>query len=300
VHHIAFVTSAALSQLTDDDRIAAEALTRKGARVTPVVWTGAEQARRFDAVVIRSPWDYTQNAEAFRGWLEDHREAPLYNGYEVLRWNMDKRYLLDLAAQGASVIPTLVFDRSAQVDLASIIEDRSWPTVVVKPLISAAGNRTFTATLSKLATAQADLDTLLRDGGVLIQPFAEGVAEEGEWSVIYTGGEYSHTVLKRAAPDDFRVQAKWGGTVGAADPTAELISVADRVLAATRQLLVDPDLLYARVDLVRCNGVYAVMEVELIEPELFFRFAPGSGDRFAEALLSRLRGRSPRAASAAL
>lgn len=297
---IAFVTSEALSNLTEDDRLAAEALARNGASVTPLVWSNGIVRDRFDAVVIRSPWDYTQHADAFAAWLEKHRNAPLYNSFEALRWNMDKRYLLDLAASGADVIPTLVYDRGASVDLGAILRDREWTTAVVKPLISAAGNRTFTVTAETQATAQARLDELLRQDAVLIQPFAEGIREEGEWSVIYIGGEYSHCVLKQAAPDDFRVQTKWGGTVSGAEPTTEVLATADRVMAAANGLLVDPDLLYARVDLVRYNGVYAVMELELIEPELFFRFAPESAGSFAEALLSRLRGRRRHAARAAL
>jgi len=301
VSRIAFVTSEALSNLTEDDRRAAEALARRGAAVTPVVWTKSPRLDRFDAVVIRSPWDYSQQPRLFDDWLEAARSAPLLNSYEVLRWNVDKRYLTDLAAAGASVIPTLVYDRYARVNLEAIVRDRGWSRVVVKPLISAAGNRTFTAMAGDLAAAQAELAVLLADVGVLIQPFAEGIADEGEWSLIYLGGEYSHCVLKRTAADDFRVQAKWGGTVGRAEPGAAVIEAAERALAAAGAILVDADLLYARVDLVRCNGVYSVMELELIEPELFFRFAEESADRFADALLSRLRGkRTRRAAPAAL
>jgi len=265
-----------------------------------VVWTRDRTNGRYDAVVIRSPWDYSLQPDLFKKWLEDQRGAPLFNSYEVVRWNLDKRYLLDLAANGANVIPTIVCDRGTSADLASIMAERNWPGVVVKPLISAAGNRTFSATGRNVSAAQAELNALLKDGGVLIQPFAEGIRDEGEWSVIYFGEDCSHCVLKRSAPDDFRVQEKWGGTVGPAEPTPEVLQAAERALTAARALLVDRDFLYARVDLVRCNGVYSVMELELIEPELFFRFAPGSADRFADALLARLRGRRKRPAPAAL
>ncbi|MCS7001796.1 MAG: hypothetical protein NZ518_03005 [Dehalococcoidia bacterium] len=259
-----------------------DALARAGLRADAWAWDDPtapwDQTR---LAIVRATWDYHQRLDAFLGWIDQvERVTTLWNPPAVMRWNSHKRYLRDLAARGVPVVPTVIVRPDAAVMVAAVAEAVGWTTVVIKPAVSLGAHRTARFAAND-PNAQAHLQSVLAEGDALLQPFLDSVAVDGETSLVHFDGAFSHAVLKRPAPDDFRVQATYGGVVAHYAPTSAELRVADRALAAVGRRVP-----YARVDLVPYRGRRAVMELELIEPALFFALAPGSVDRFA-ALIAR-------------
>jgi glutathione synthase/RimK-type ligase-like ATP-grasp enzyme len=280
---IAFVTHAGLPGLSNDDRLAVAELTRLGAEVEAAVWNdpGVRWAS-YDRVVIRSCWDYHLRPDAFLDWLArlEGDGVSLWNPAPVVRANVDKGYLVDLAAAGIPVVPTMRLERGERADLSGLLAERSWDEAVVKPSVSASAFRTRRVRREEAAAAQADLEEMLVASGVLIQRFLLEIQTRGEWSILFFGGEYSHAVLKRPKAGDFRVQEELGGSSVLERPASALVEQARAVVAA-----IPMPWLYARVDGVEIEGVFTLMELELIEPALFLGWDPQAPARFAQAIL---------------
>lgn len=280
---IAFATHGGLPSLSDDDRLAVAELDRLGAGVEAAVWDdpGVRWAS-YDRVVIRSCWDYHLRPGAFLDWLGqlERDGISLWNPASVIRANVDKGYLVDLAAAGVPVVPTARLERREEVDLAGLLAEHGWEEAVVKPSVSASAFRTRRVRREDAAAAQADLEEMLEASGVLVQRFLPEIQTRGEWSFIFLGGEYSHAVLKRPKTGDFRVQEELGGSSILERPEPALVEQA-RAVTAT----IPVPWLYARVDGVEIGGVFTLMELELIEPLLFLGWDPQAPARFAEAIL---------------
>ena len=236
--------------------------------------------------VIRSPWDYVDHLDEFLDWAARVNESTeLWNPLELLRWNTHKAYLLDLAARGAPVVPTVVLLGGSAASLDGIGDARGWNTVVVKPAVASGGKGARRAEVGD-PDAQRHLDELLAQGDVLVQQFAPAVEHEGEWSVVLVDGEVAHAVRKWPAAGDYRVQYEWGGHSEVATPSASLAELATRVY----DVLPAPAL-YARIDVVSIAGGWHVMEVEVTEPALWLDDAPATTRLLADAIEARL---SPR------
>lgn len=283
MNRIAFATHSGLPGLSDDDRLAVAELGRLGARVEAAVWDDpGVRWDRYDRVVIRSCWDYHLHPEAFLDWLGrlERDGVSLWNPAPVVRANVDKGYLVDLAAAGVPAVPTVRLEPGETADLPGLLAERSWDEAVVKPSVSASAFRTRRVRREDAAAAQAELEELLEVSGVLVQRFLPEIQTRGEWSFIFLGGEYSHAVLKRPKTGDFRVQEELGGSSVLERPAPMLVEQA-RAVAAT----IPSPWLYARVDGVEIEGVFTLMELELIEPLLFLGWDPKAPARFAEAIL---------------
>lgn len=291
MNRIAFVTYAGLPGLSNDDRLAAAELTRLGAAVDAVVWDdSAVRWGSYDRVVIRSCWDYHLRPAAFLNWLArlEADRVSLWNPAPVVRANVDKGYLVDLAAAGVPVVPTVRLERGEKADLPGLLAERGWDEAVVKPAVSASAFRTRRVQRedADTAAAQADLEEMLAASGALIQRFLPEIQTRGEWSFLFLGGEYSHAVLKRPKTGDFRVQEELGGSSVLERPEPALVDQA-RAVTAT----IPRPWLYARVDGVEIGGVFTLMELELIEPALFLGWEPEAPARFASAILNSGNGR---------
>ena len=210
--------------------------------------------------------------------------VPVWNSPSLVRWNADKRYLLDLASRGIATVPTMIAaGRTVAGDVEEIAAARGWSRVAVKPAISASGQDTYALRPSFDAAARAKVESAAIGGSILVQLFADEVARDGEFSFTFIDGVLSHATLKRAAAGEFRVQTDHGGSVEHIDVPEELAHHAQRVLGA---LPATP--LYARVDGISRGGTFLLMELELIEPNLFLGFSPGAVERFAGAIKKRL------------
>ncbi len=285
---VAFVTYRQEPGITADDALAADALGLAGVTVTPAVWDdpGVDWSG-FDAVVVRSTWDYHLKADQFQRWLRGFiaSGARLWNPPGPVLWNTNKRYLLDLAGRGVNTVPTEYLTGGAGPDLKAVLARRGWDEAVVKPAVAVGSHDAWRTSRAAAEADQARFAAQLGARDVLVQRFMPEVVSGGEWSLVYLGGAYSHAVLKRPASGDFRVQEHLGGSSSPAEADRALIEQARSALDA-----VGEPLLYARVDGVERDGRLVLMELEIVEPSLFLGLAPGAGRRFAEAILRWLRG----------
>ena len=283
---IAFATSKALKALTDDDRLAVPPLKARGIEVVPAVWNDPKVAwDSFDLVVVRSPWDYMHHGDAFRQWFTtlDRAGVPVQNPTSVLRWNLDKTYLQWIEERGGSVVPTEWVEKGGSVGLAEVLKRRGWGRAVVKPTVSGGAVDTWIIDQGTAAADQPKILPILARCGLMIQPFLAEIETDGELSMLFYNGKYSHAVRKRPKSGDFRVQTDHGGTVEPATPSVGTLREAQRIVDLRGE-----DLLYARVDGVVVGDEFLLMEYEVLEPQIFLPYHPQAADRFAEAVASYL------------
>ena len=282
---LALATSVLVPGIHPDDGYLAACLRARGVEPVACVWNDpAVDWAGFDAVLVRSTWDYFQHYAAFLRWL-DRLPVPLINDRALVRWNSDKRYLLDLAGHGVDIIPTRL---AAAAELPACTRAMAGQELIVKPTVSGTAWHTVRGRPGEPAF-QAALAALPPDFSYLVQPFLAEVLEEGEWSLLFFGGHYSHAVIKRPAAGDFRVQSDFGGTSQLAEPPGHVLASAQRALAATAALG-HADIAYARVDGVVAGGGFRLMELEMIEPYLHLGVRPEAAERFAAQLCERLAG----------
>jgi len=274
---IAFATCSTYPGLAKDDTALAAALSAAGYHVTPAAWDDpAIDWSRYDAVIIRSTWNYHLQPAAFLAWLrqlESHR-LHIANPVDILEWNMDKKYLKDLENIDIPLPPTLFLEKDDNADLDAIFQDTGWQKAVIKPCISATAYNTW---ITQPHTAIPDTTTLTRlldTGSYMIQEYMEEIATDGEYSLIFFGQQYSHAVKKSAKEGDFRVQEQYGGHSLPTRPDPSIIRQATAILDKTIPFDTSPRLLYARVDGVMHKGIFTLMELELVEPSLFFNDNP--------------------------
>jgi glutathione synthase/RimK-type ligase-like ATP-grasp enzyme len=274
---IALTTAAHLPQMSDDDRVLLEALVDRGFDAQPVIWNSGADWSAYDVVVTRSIWDYHSHYPQFLAWLDalDASGACLYNPTSLERWNSDKHYMVDLERRGVRITPTRVVERGAGCTLASVIAETGWQRIVVKPTVGSTGYETWQTDAPITAEAEARFAAQIANMDVLAQEFVTGV-KHGERSFVFIGGEYTHCVLKKAAGDEFRVHIEWGGTVERIHPPQEQVDWARSVVA-----VVDQPWMYGRVDAVTNEmGELVLMELEMLEPELFFAYNAEAVDAF--------------------
>jgi glutathione synthase/RimK-type ligase-like ATP-grasp enzyme len=202
------------------------------------------------------------------------------NDTDLIRWNGDKRYLLELRERGVAIVPSQV---AAGACLREVVAGLDGQEIVIKPTVSATALHTIRGIAGSEQLSRAIDD--LPDDVYLVQPFLPEILSEGEWSLIYLDGEFSHAVIKRAADGDYRVQDDFGGTADLADPAPAVRAAADAVLSAVDSR-VSP--VYARVDGVVAAGRFLLMEVELIEPYLFLPQHPAATAQLAATVAARL------------
>jgi glutathione synthase/RimK-type ligase-like ATP-grasp enzyme len=294
---IALITYSGVPAITTDDRLLRDALVARGAEVEARPWDAKTDWSCYDRIVLRSCWNFHHLPGEFRGWIDDVRErhdGSLMNGPSLVQWSVDKRYLRDLEARGVAIVPTVwvsAEDGDCAPDLDALIASQGWDAgAVVKPAISATAHETWRVAPNDGRVHQARFGARVagRPSGVMVQPFLPEI-EDGEWSIIFLGGEFSHAVRKVPAAGEFRVQHDFGGSIERRDPDAALIEDARAVLRAAADATHTElaDILYARVDGVERAGRLLLMELELIEPVLFFAQAPGAAARMAELIVSR-------------
>ena len=285
---VALATYAGAPTLSRDDELLACALATLGIDALPAVWSSdTVRWQEFDAIVIRSCWDYHLQIGLFHAWLAylDSITVPVWNATDIVRWNSNKRYLLDLAARGIATIPTELVRGATSSGVERIAAVRAWPAFVVKPAVSASGHETHSFHAALSARDRAVIDRVASLGEILVQPFAPEVRRDGEWSLTFVEGVFSHATLKRAAAGEFRVQAEHGGSDGPIVPSDAVVRQAECAL-----LTLPETPLYARVDGILRDGAFLLMELELIEPNLYLENDSRAAVRLAAAIADRLPG----------
>ena len=279
----AFLSMDSLANFFAYDDMAFAPLKAQGWLAEQVSWRKPDvDWSQYAVVVVRSTWDYQSDAAAFLACLEkiEASGARLENPLALIKWNISKDYLRDLQQQGINIVPTLWFDTFDLQQLQHGFQHFACDQLVIKPLISANADFTYRLTPQSLIVVQDQLHQEFANRPFMLQPFLPAIVAEGEYSLFYFAGNYSHAILKRPKSGDFRVQEEHGGELHSITPCDEMLTCARHALAA-----LPADALYARIDLVRHQAEFALMEIELIEPSLYFNMDPAAAQRFADAFV---------------
>ncbi len=279
---VVLATCARLPTLHHDDGALLTALDARDVPVRILAWDDPSVDWAGAAlVVVRSTWDYVPRREEFVAWA--HRvdaATTLWNPADVIAWNTDKRYLRRMADAGVPTVPTRWLTRGAAASLLAVIDEAGWEHAVVKPAVSSGAIGAIRVRRRDARRHQDHLDGLLADGDVLVQPYLSRIEATGEVSVLWIDGEVTHAVRKRPAAGDFRVQEQFGGREEPIALDAGLARAVDEALAHAGD-----GCRYARIDLVEGPaGERWLIELELVEPRLFFRHAPAAAERLADAI----------------
>ena len=256
---VLLLTAAHLPELAADDQPLISAFANAGWDPRPAVWSGPIPDA--DLAVIRSCWDYTERLDDFLAAIDAiGRRMPLWNPAATVRWNADKRYLLELAGRGVATPPLLVTEPGSPHTLDGVMGALGSEQLVLKPVVGASGK----GVLRIDPADEAAWQHAVASAPMLVQRFVPEVVTDGEWSLMWFHGRFSHAVRKRPRAGEIRVKEEHGGTVEPAPPGAVMLRAAERALAA-----VPHPWHYARVDGVMSGGEFLIMELELIEPQLF-------------------------------
>lgn len=283
--HLALITYSGLPNGAESERLMLPYLAAANVETEIVDWRSPGcDFSKFDLIVLRSCWDYHLRVAEFIGWLQKVAQTtPVLNPIDAVLWNHNKFYLREVAALGIEIAPTIFVSHAKKLDeeQATI---RSWRNIVVKPAISASAHNTR---LMDAAALQAAHELVRKmNGPFLVQQFIPEIQDQGEISFVYIDGQFSHAALKRPAAGDFRVQREHGGSAALFHPDSALLNQADRIAAAVWRVR---DSLYCRIDAIARDGKLVLMELELIEPELFLGLAKGAAERFAKKIVARMR-----------
>lgn len=287
---LALVTCDDFADLDVDERLVLPALAARGVDVRVVRWTdGLDALGGVGAVVPRSCWDYHERPDAFAAWIDGLRtlDVPVWNPPHVLRWNLDKRHLLELEEAGHRVLSGRRVPAGSGASLADLLADAGWEEAVVKPAVSLGGWETRRVAAPVDAETSAWWSALSATHDLLVQRFAHEVVEEGEWSLVFLAGAFSHAVLKTPGAGEFRVHEEFGGGKRRVDPPLALVETAAAILDDCP----GPHL-YGRVDGVRPADApddFELMEVELLDPSLYLEQAPDAVERWADRLAKLVR-----------
>lgn len=286
---IALVSSAYARELDTDLPYLVRAFADRGVTAEIIDWDAADEDwTRFSSAVVRSPWDYHRRFDEFMAWVEHVSTlTTLWNPAEVLRWNLDKHYLAEMAAAGLDVIPTTYVEDAS--DIAAVF-DQLAGDVVVKPTVSAGANNSWRHTDDPDGAERHVREILALGKSVMVQPYQRFIDDKGETGLLYFGGVFSHAFRKGAiltagelVHNDLYVEEE----IAARTPTDQERELGDRVVAwISRRFGSAP--LYARVDMVKGQrGIPVLMEVEMAEPSFFLHVSPGAPERFVAATLAR-------------
>lgn len=292
----AFLTMQDPGDFVTDYDLGIPPLTELGWHVDLVPWRDPSiDWNAWDAVYICTPWDYLDDPELFVRVLEsiDASSAVLVNDIALVRWTLEKSYLADIEARGAAIVPSTWHERIDAREIESFFERHATGRVVIKPLIGANAADTFVLERPVGRTQCAELMALYRDRRYFVQPYLDAIETEGEYSLFYLGGEFSHAIQKTPTQGDFRVQEEHGASIVAVEPPPGLLKTSARVMQ-----LVEPQPVYGRADFVRdADDMFLLMELELIEPSLYLRMDDGAPARFAAAFDAHVRAELRRRAS---
>lgn len=269
-----------------EDNFAKESLERKGLKVIRTNWDNPDfdwTETRF--AIFKTTWDYFDRFEEFSKWLNDtSKKTNFINPIETILWNIDKHYLLDLKEKGINIPETIFIEQGDKRKLKDLFNECGWKDCILKPAVSGAARHTFKLNKDNISEHEEIYKELISIKSMLIQEFQYNVLTEGELTFVVFDGKFSHSILKKAKSGDFRVQDDFGGTVHNYSASEEEIKFAEHVVS-----ICSPIPVYGRVDAILDNkNKLAVSELELIEPELWFRNYPESADRYAEAVLKEI------------
>ena len=269
-----------IQNVLKEDRLVIDGLEKLNLRTIKKDWNDTNfNWSSTKSAIFRSTWDYFEQFSNFRNWLDIVKDqCYLINPYGQINWNLDKHYLLDLQKLDLPIVESIFVSKKTQLNLETISKSKNWKDIVIKPTISGAARHTYHLKNDEIKKFQYKWLSLTNNEDFMVQEFQKNILSSGEIAVMLFGGEYSHSVLKKAKKGDFRVQDDFGGSVEKINPSLDIIKLAEKTIKSLKTMP-----LYARVDIIFDNGNKPVIsELELIEPELWFRFKKESAYKLAE------------------
>lgn len=271
-----------IQNILDEDNYVLNAIENKGLKVVRLSWDD----KNFDwsstkYILFRTTWDYFERFSEFSSWLNRvSKQTKLLNSEAIIRWNIDKHYLLDLQRNGINICESYFIEKGETKTLQSLSNQHKLTDFVLKPCVSGSARHTYKINQRNINEHEAIFTKLIRNEAMILQPFQYSIIEKGEISLMVMNGKFTHAVLKTAKKGDFRVQDDFGGTVQIYTPTPPEIDFAVKAVKACKETPI-----YARVDVFTDNnGNLAIAELELIEPELWFRKHPKAADQLAKGI----------------
>ena len=275
-----------VNQAIAEDNYVKEALENKGLKVLRTYWDNPDiDFSDIKITLFRTIWDYFHRFKEFSEWLDKTKKITTFiNPPEIIRWNIDKHYLQEIKIKGINIPETKFTEKGETKSLKTLFHETNWKEAVLKPTVSGAGRHTYKLNSETVDNYEAVFQELIREEDMMLQEFQYNIYEKGELAFMIFNGKFSHAVLKKAKKGEFKVQDDFGGSVHHYKPSSEEIKFAEDVVSG-----ISPIPVYARVDVIwDNNNKPAVSELELIEPELWFRFYPPAADLLADALIAKL------------
>ena len=279
---IGIATCEKLPDLYESDKALIPLFAERNIEAVPVIWNDPSvNWLQFDFVVIRTTWDYFQHQAAFTAWLNylETNGIKLFNPVSVVRKNSHKFYLKELQEKGIEIIPTVFIDKTNRLDL-SIVQTNNWEQAVLKPAVSAGSYMTRLFKAEEFKAVETEFKSIAENTDLLLQPFMPEINTFGELSLIFFNRKFSHSVLKVPQKGDFRVQWQYGGKYQAFSPDSSIIETAENIISHVKE----EELLYARIDGVIKNDRFLLMEMELIEPDLYFDHHASAKKTFVDSV----------------
>ncbi len=252
-----------------------------------LIWNDPEiDWSNYQYLIFRTIWDYFEHPEEFIDWMEKIEKLGIktLNPLEVVKKNFHKFYLKDLESKGIDIVPTIFIPKTQNLDLSAIISN-AWEKAVIKPAISGGAYLTRSFVKEEAPAINEEFQKIANNRDLLLQPFLPEIQTEGELSLVFLGGKFAHSILKKPVKDDYRVQLQFGGIYQPYPVTNELIDLAEHII----QTFTTETLLYARVDGVMSNDKFLLMELEVIEPDLYLDFEKNANQKYLDALLNQLK-----------
>lgn len=253
--------------IEEENELLLEFLQNKGIKIKKEIWDDPEvNWAKYELAILKAPWDYFDKYQEFINWLAhlEKLNVRLLNPINTVRWNSDKHYLKDIEEAGFDVIPFRFFEKNECPDLSLFFDKFRTNKLIIKPVVSGGAKNTFAVEKNEINKITPVIHKLLQEESFMVQPFVQEIQQEGEWSFVFFNSKFSHCIVKKVKPGDFRVQHIHGGSVHAMNPPAGLLKTAQEYINTFAQ-----NCLYARVDGVNINGKFSLMELELIEPYLY-------------------------------
>ena len=270
-----------IKNILQEEQLIQDSLQGLGIVSCREAWDVSFDVSKYKYLLFRTTWNYFDKIKDFKFFLTKNRSLINFiNPYSQIIWNLNKKYLLELSEKGINIPETTIITKSSFESLSSVSARKKWSEFIIKPCVSAAAWNTFRIKRKDTKKFEKKFINLVNKNDMILQLFQKNIILKGEISLMMIGGEYSHAVIKNVKRGDFRVQDDFGGKVSAYIPSVEEIGFAERVIMSCGFSPV-----YARVDIIwDNNGVLALSELELIEPEMWFRFYKPAANKLAEAI----------------
>lgn len=284
--NIALLACQKFPDLTKADQLLIPELAKFGIQAKAIIWDDPSvEWTSFDYLIFRNTWDYYEKESAFNLWLDklENLGVKTLNALDTIRANKHKFYLRTLEKQGIKILPTIFIEKTNHLDLTQMLP-KSWKKAVIKPAFSAGSYLTEVFEADNLAAINKKYQPIAAVKDLLLQQFMPEIQSLGETSLVFFNKQFSHAINKKPVEGDFRIQVQFGGKYTAILPNSALINQAQRIV----DTFPDP-LLYARVDGIVIGNELHLMEIECIEPDLYFNYSEGSKQRFVQAILELIR-----------